>query len=232
MSTLHPEWLYVMAHAGLNRLYYKVYYTDGTDDTDFHAFDGLVSGAVGMIQVGYDQIDYPAMNPAKTILKVEFTLRNGVTVNDGETLTVYPYVPDGDSQRAIYYHNSYGGLDSVICEGDQQLSLEVSGITTRKEKGINFSVLTHVQLQVVNPRRISQHLLYTGHKPTREIQALADLFLIKSAYEYVILDGAKYLLPIIPVDNAKELPSKKNNMKRISFGYQYAWEEKSMDRIR
>ncbi len=239
LSRNHPEWLAVcvlepdgLADCLLRAL---ITYTDGStanhiliDEGDIPA---LLEGSVYAFEIGFDRYAYDAVTPAKTIKHIRIHLENAAFEDQlaQDHVIYYPYTPAGDYVRALYYHNSYGGLDSVICTGDRQRSVAAQGYESSRAEDIRA-------LEV--PQKVYNHLGYeeqvkvtTGAKPSGEIDALHDLLTIKSAFEYKDLSGEAYLVPIIPNGDGFELPSEKTNVKMMSFSYRYAHTQKAIDRI-
>lgn len=188
LSRLHPEWLAILPIEDIANaaIYADVNYTDGTANfSEVLAIGDLLrAGEVQAVRIDFQTIDWDAIVPAKSIRYIELTIRSGgIALTNDDPLRYYPYTPDGDLelQRAIYYHNSYGGIDSLICLGDQQLSIETTGYTTARPLDLGYQLAT-AQYKYVDPYFTEVQQVITGKKPALELFALHDLFALKAAY--------------------------------------------------
>jgi len=233
LSKLHPEWLYVLPKVTMTteRLVADVTYTDGTT-TSYTLIDTealtLRAGEVKYFDVSYAKRNYDNMNPAKTIkyITIKITSSQGF----GDFVTYFPYTPNGDDIKAIYYHNSQGGVDSLICESDIQESRSFDGLVTASPMESVYDT-NAAQFKYVDPSFRSEFSLSSGQKPAKEIFALHDLFSIKRAYEYEEIAGGKLLTPIIPEQRDITFPSARTNIRQLSFTYRYAFDQRAIDRI-
>ena len=94
-----------------------LHFSDGTTDssTTINLLD-LRKSEVKSIDLGWPARLYDEVIPAKTIVKIVFT----VTGQAGDSLTFIPWTPKVDDFdiREFYYHNSLGGVDSFVCTGN------------------------------------------------------------------------------------------------------------------
>jgi len=234
LSVSHPEWLAVLPIVDISipKLQAIVTFTDGTTSTYDLTTTGeflLSAGQVQCFDISYATRDYDSLNEAKTIRSFKISIYSP-DFSTSDYIECVPYTPKGDLQQAIYYHNSYGGLDSLICTGDAQTVDSVQGMMTNKVKDDSF-VADSSQVRFVNPSFIRSRKLDTGLKPSGEIDALHDLLTIKQAYEYRIVNGNPYFVPIVPEGSPIEYPSLKNTLKRMAISYRYSQIYRAIDRI-
>lgn len=233
MSTAHPELLYVLPHQAISShdLAAVCHYTDGTTSPlVIKAGLSLNASEVKRYRIGYDAVDYDAVQPTKTLKKIVISIADESTgVALGESLTYYPYTPQGDYVQAIYYHNSLGGVDSLICEGDQQVSRQFGGYMTAIPLDAVYDGQAH-QYKWVDPTFSTTKGMNTGAMPRGEVEALHDFFSLKRAWEYKVKNGGVILNPIIPEQPEVSFPSSRTNMKKLSFGYRYAFDQRAIDR--
>ena len=240
LSKNHPEWLALLPIVDITSPQVKaiITYTDGTTAELVLATPTLREGEAQYIDVSYATHDYDAETPAKTIrhiiVRVESEDFEDQSAQD--FVKYFPYIPAADKNNpdksdilAIYYHNSYCGIDSIICLGDTQRSIETDNLITEKPMDLNYQ-LGDAQFAVTNQTFRETFQVSTGTKPRLEIYALHDLFSLKAAYEYRVISGVPTLIPIIPAGNGIAMPSNRNNVKQLSFSYQYAYTGRAKDR--
>ncbi|REE01099.1 hypothetical protein [Marinoscillum furvescens] len=233
ISKNHPEFLYILPHQTVTspKLVAVVTYTDNTSEKHELLATTLRAGETRMYDISYAKRNYDMLNPAKTIRK--FIIRvDSPDYPDGteDYIECYPYTPTGDHIRAIYYHNSQGGVDSLICVGDEQEQIQANGIITAQPFEAVYESASQ-QFRYADPKFRTQHSLSSAAKPGKEVFALKDLFLIKQAYEYHKHDTVVTRAPIIPEQEQLILPSAKSNIKRLAITYRYAFEQRAMDRV-
>jgi len=210
------------------------YPDDSTVSTDLIASGDLTlrAGECQAFNLSFATHDYDAVTPAKTIRSMIIRMESEDFEDQSaqDYIKCYPYTPKGDTIRALYYHNSYAGIDSVICTGDQQESIETTGYGTIKPLDLGYQ-LGSAQIRHVDPYFSKIQQVHTGSKPAWEIFALHDLLTLKAAYEYRTISGVDILVPIIPEGNGIAFPAERNNVKQLSFSYRYAWEGRAIDRL-
>lgn len=230
LSMDHPEWLYILPTQAISsaNLTYKLTYTDDATTTKTIALGNLLVGKKIQVQIGNDILDYEQWNPTKTIRFIEFYISDP----GYDKLTYYPYSPVGDDVRAIYYHNTFGGVDTLILEGSQQDSYDFNSEQTQKPLNISWTLHNDPQRKTLNQRGNITRQVHTGPKPAGELVALRDLFMFKRAYEYRVLQtNHPFMVPIIPNENSITFPSTRENINKLSFSYQYATEQRAYDRV-
>lgn len=191
----------------------------------------LQAGEVQCFDMSFATQAYDALNPAKTIRSILIRIESPDFADQDaqDHIIYYPYTPKGDNIRAIYYHNSYGGIDSIICTGDQQHSIETTGYITHRPLDLGYD-LGAAQIKYADPYHQTISQVSTGPKPGLEVFALHDLFALKAAYEHRQISGVDVLVPIIPEGQGIAFPSAKTNIKNLAFSYRYAFEERAKDR--
>lgn len=208
---------------------------NGTHTAEVVSFEDnfkLRNGEAQYFDISYATRNYDALNVAKTIKSFIIRIESPDFADQSaqDHIVCIPYTPTGDNIKAIYYNNSYGGLDSIICTGDQQQSIETQNILSSKAEELGYEQGSS-QITALNPSFINAEQAHTGNHPKGEIEALHDLLTLKSAVEYQMINGVELFIAIIPLGNGISFPSKKANMKSLSFSYRYAFEQKAIDRI-
>lgn len=236
LSTEHPEQLYVLPNVDnlLPSLVANILYKDGTTSEEVLIPVGdwtLKAGQARAFEVGYARWNYANLDPTKTIRSITISIyTSGAAIAGADAITYIPYTPAGDELKVIYYHNSYGGVDSLICAGDSQRSFTTDGLQVARPVELVYE--GEDQYRMVQQRMRTDHSVNSGHKPRKEHQALIDLFLISTAYEYErISDDAYHLRPIILESAERALASIKTNIKNISFNYRYAFTQRAISRV-
>ncbi len=229
-SMEHPEWLYILPVADKNAatLSVLITYTDGNTDTKVIPIGNLRTSEVVVINISEANQLYTEVDDTKTIQKMVMSVNS-----TDDTLTLYPFYPSEKSDQvvALYYHNSYGGLDSLICMGDYSDTLEAEQLIVEQPIDETKNVTTHPQFLPTYPRGrrgVDQH---TGYKTEDELLALRDMLLLNKGYEYQSINGQQVLLPIIFQNASITLPSKKTNARAMQLQYRRASVDYALDRI-
>lgn len=235
ISTDHPEWLYILPNVDIPgaSLVATCYWQSGGNITytliSADELD-LNGGEVRYFDISYAKRNYANLDPAKTIAYIRIQI-NAAAIDSGEKdyIDLVPYTPVGDDITAIYYRNSQGGMDSLICAGDVQEAIEIDGLQVATPLEAVYDTQA-AQYSWVDPSYRTDISVHTGAKSTRELKALKDLMLIKSAFEYREADGVLFTKDIIPEQLSVSMPSSRTNIKKLSFIYRYAVSQKAIDR--
>ncbi len=234
LSIHHPEWLYFLPTAFIPNPYFKVklHFKDGTTSNhDLYQFPTtLRPSEVHYLDIGFSRFDYKSINPAKELLFVEaFILIQGDFTIES-SIHLYPVDYNTDQTRAIYYHNSLGGLDSLICTGDQLVGGNFFSTVRERPFELGYDNKNLQQYFPTNQSMRRTVEVFTGYKPKLEIEALDDLFLLKRAYEYISING-QYpdLVPIEPELETVTYQGDKENLHALSFSYKHAFSDRSID---
>ncbi len=237
ISKDHPELLVIAAGEAITSPTLKVVvtFTDATTES----FDLIASGSLTLrageshcFNVGYDQYNYDAYNTSKTvksfIIRVESADFTDQAAQD--YIEYYPRKFESDTLKSLYYSNSQGGIDSLICTGDQTEANEQTGIITAQPIESVYDQAT-AQFKYTDPRIRKNISTNTGFKPGKEIFALQDLFKSEKVYEYTSVTGGIQRVPVIMQGEGVTLPSERSNLKQLQISYKYAFEDKVIDRI-
>lgn len=229
MSLDHPEWLYIWPTQDIDAaelttvLYYN---SDELNTTRTISLGDLKTGKAIWVDISHDTRNYSASG--EDPVKIEMYITDPIY----DKLTYHCHSPIGDNTRAIYYFNSLGGLDSLVVTTAQQESYEFNGVEQKKPMETGFTLAQDYMSRITQTRGNLLQQVHTGHKPSGEITALRDLFLIKRAYEYRLLEpNYPFLVPIIPQVDSISFPSTRENLKQLSFSYKYATEQRAYDRV-
>lgn len=229
----HPEWIYVVstedyASAQLRTI---IWDRDGGQiaATVLLELGTLRAFEVRMLNISNAVYNYETHDPDEPIKDIDIFIRSGST--DSAVIKLVPSTPTSESIRALYYHNSLGGLDSMICTGEQQQSNEFSFVNTEKPVELGFGLDDAPPMQSINQEVQTSFNVNTGYKPKAEIKAFTDFFLIRRGYEYRQLNGSYQLIPIQPIMSALDHPSERASLHALSFGYKYAFTNKAMDQV-
>ncbi len=235
LSNQHPELVAILPHIDITTPTLKAVITYSDASTLSHDItDSLTlrAGEARIFNIGFDKIDYTALDSSKTIkhivIRVESTDFTDQSAQD--FVQYFPYNPSADNVLAIYYHNSMSGIDSLICAGDQAESTESNGVITASPIDAVYDSGS-AQYKYADPSFRSSLQTSTGTQPGKEIFALKDFFNTKSAFEYRDTDAGVLRLPIIPISEGMTYPSTNSNLKQLQISFQYAFEEKTIDRI-
>ena len=223
-SLSHPELLYVFPYVNLSTtLQAQLFYTDASQSSiiNLTSTTSFTQGQVKAFDISEDTNNYTQQNQAKTIERIEIDLPD----EGSDKLILYPYTPKSSQVKAIYYHNSQGGLDSVICTGDQQNTTDFEAIQSVKALDL-ASNFADPQVKNTNQFFTDNFNINTGFMLQGEMNALKDLKLINTAYEY----NNGTFIPIDIIPDSLQLPSEKNNLKAASFSYKHAFEQRAIDR--
>lgn len=239
LSRLHPEWLYVLPIESITtpKLVAVIAHRDNSA-TSYTLIDTgdlvLRAGEVKCLDVSYARWDYDAVEPTKIIRSIAIRIESPDFEDQGaqDYIQYVPYPAAagfGDFSRALYYHNSMGGLDSVICSGDHQDTLSLDGYMTVQPLEAVWDQAT-AQYRYADPTFLTYADVNVPVRPTREVFALKDLFIHKRAYEYQQGEDWQALVPIVVQGEELQLPAYRDNLKRLSLRYQYGFIEKAIDR--
>lgn len=233
----HPEWIYVVPTEDTNNvyLYAKVYYTDESDQMyAVSALKNLRKNEAVIFNISNSQVDYENLNPAKIIKYFELFIGLQGSLPQpaiGDKIICIPksYAQDKETIRAIYYYNSIGGLDSIICTGEQQRSSVNRYITSEQPARLGFN-LDAPLIKDTNQEKTNRFLVNTGFKSKGEIQAFVEEFwLVRQGFEYRLVNGVYRLLPIRPSADSMEIPGERENLQALEFTYEYAFRNRAND---
>jgi hypothetical protein len=223
---IQKEWLYILPLVDITAavLDIVITYTDATTQDADVALGDLTKGEVNVVDIGFPAQDYNS-HQAKTIESIAIKIDS-----DAEKIILKPVDLSTDNIRHLFYMNSLGGIDSLICIGDQQDNLETSRLISQKELSID-APLDESEFIVSSIKARAPFNVYTGIKPDKEIRAAKDLFLVNEIFEQIENDGTFAMVPIIVDQKSVKFPSKNNNLKAIQFTARPAWDEVALDRI-
>jgi len=229
MSKDHPEILKVLPHADNNPYTLDAKVTKIDTSTADYEIDSITAreGEVYTFNIGWNDVAYP---DKANIRKIEIYMGGpaGYATAD-DIITFYPFTIKSDHIIALYYQNSFGGIDSVFCKGDQVPEQDNDGIAARS--GVTLAKDADLrQYLTVNTSARLGNLVHTGFSSRKELRALQDLFLHNYAYEYMEVGGEMRFVPI-QVDPAVRWPSVRTNLQALPIRYRYATEHRSINRI-
>lgn len=243
LSEDHPEYLSILPLQEPTdpvHLYINITYFDNAD-VEHKLIDDLelAEGVAQHINISYAERDYKSITSGKTIRSITFYTKSADTDFDFDTeptndnLTYYPFVPKKDTAeiKAFYYHNSYGGLDSIIALGDHQESIEYRHLQTRKSIVVVNQNQTDHNYMMERGIATRTFTFWTGPKTKKEIQALRCLPLINRGYEYKDVDGQASMVPIIIQGDFIEFPTEMANVWNLKFTYRYSFDDRAFDRV-
>jgi hypothetical protein len=234
MSKDHPEILNVLPHVdsvtdpALIPLKLLAKITGGaTADYEINSFTARM-GEVYSFQIGWDDVAYPdKANITKIEIYCGTAFADYATADD--VITYYPVTMVADELVAIYYQNSYGGIDSLICKGAKQPIQENESIAARSGVSLLKDDSLRVNRTIAN-RATFGNLVHTGYSTRKELYALQDLFLINHAWELMTLGGEERFVPI-DIDQSVKWPDNRENLQALPIRYRYAMEQKAITRV-
>jgi hypothetical protein len=219
-SKTSPMFLYVnvLSLISNSKLFCTIHHTLGNLTTQIYNI-GELSVGVKILDVSYATAAYDS-RVIGTIKSIDFF------INTGPSITLYPYTPKGDNTLVIYYQNSLGGLDSVICEGDQAPSLETEGYEVELAQSYDSNITDNQQYSY-EQEGMRESMTVTAIGPKNEILALKDLYLWKNAF---VIENDQWI-PIIIQGQSYALPTAKTNIYKQQITFKYAHKELAIDRI-
>ncbi len=203
----------------------KVTYTDDTSTTQTTDISEYQLGVTYLTPVRLSSLQ--TLDPLKTIRKIE------VWVEEDPVITVLEYiiVSDKSSRNYIfYYKNSMGGLDYLVCEGDEQNIFESEEVVHRKNLHVGYSY-SEAEFEVNNQISRDIYEVFTGNKPKKEILALKDMIHHNVVHKIVVKDGVNIPVPVRLITKSSSLPSEWSNIKNLSFQYRYNYDNRTLNRV-
>ena len=228
MSLSHPEWLYILPTQDIDgaTLYLDCYNQADTKTTKSVSLGDLKYGKAIWVDISHSLRTYAVSSGT---LRYIHAYIDDTSYDD---LIYYTYTPTGDDIRAIYYHNSAGGLDSLVTTAEQLTAYEFQSLETKKAMELDFIQGWDHTSRITNTRASKIETLHTGHRPAGEIRSLVEnFFLLKRGYEYrEIATDFPFLMPIIPLVSTQQLPASRSSIQQVSFQYKYASDQRAYDR--
>ncbi|GEM_PF-5816052 len=229
-SMEHPEWLYILpvADKASASLTVTVYYTVGAPMVKSISLGDLRKSEVIDINISEANQKYSEVDNTRTISYMTMSVNSS-----DDALTLYPIYPSkmSDVVTALYYHNSMGGLDTLICTGDYADTMDAEKLVIEQPPDETKDVTTHPQYLAIDPQGFRGGDQHTGYKSEDELLALRDMLLLNKAYEYRVINGQQVLLPIQLQSTNVVLPSKKTNAKALRIQYRLASKDYALDRV-
>jgi hypothetical protein len=230
LCTLFSDFLYVLPIESVSLdLNARIYYTDGTNALyKIEESVSLVAGSVEYWDISPATVNYAAVEPSKTINRIKIYMG---TEDETETLNYYPYTPTNDELRAIYYANTAGGVDVVICTGDEQRSQGNEWIDSVSPQVLESSIQNIRNYGVSNQRARTGFTFHTSHRySTREeLLALRDFDLLRTGWLYEEMDNLPKMLPILLSAPIPYAPARAN-LVAVPISFNFAFDEKAFDR--
>jgi hypothetical protein len=227
MSKDHPELLNVLPHVDNPTLKLQAKVTKQDASSVTHLIDTFAArdGEVYSFQIGWDDEAYP---DKANIKKIEIYCGGSYGAAD-DVITYYPVTMVADELVAIYYQNSYGGIDSLICKGSKQPIQKNESIAARSGGSLLKDDSLRVNRTIAN-RATRGNLVHTGYSTRKELYALQDLFLINHAWELMTLGGEERFVPI-DIDQSVSWPDNRENLQALPIRYRYSMEQKAITRV-
>lgn len=209
-SKINKEWLYILPMADMNsaNLYYKMYFDDDTNSTGSISLGNLRDDEAKIVDISYALVDYDSIitSPATRIKKIEVYVGTASSEDSGDKITLIPYTPQGEV-LALYYANSYGGFDSLICTGANSQNLISEQEVTKRIMTHSEDINTTAQYKVVDAMARSSYTINTAFMPLGEVKALRDLSIKKPIRMMKEIDGVTTMVPYILEPNSLSMPS-------------------------
>lgn len=166
-------------------------------------------------EVGAEFLDLNAINPTKTISYYTIYLSDdaiGANVIAGPVL--FRLIPEPWNKKEFIYKNRYGVFETLIAEGFEDSSFEVSRIESeinvspvyRPENGYTYSQTTRTQ--------DIKHVL-TGKKTEKECEVLREML----ESDWLLLAGPDGWIRCILVDGTFKINDEGEDMFSIEFSY-------------
>jgi hypothetical protein len=230
MSTIHPEILKVLPHTANNPLLLnaRIQYTDATPTAIYQIASWTArAGEVYSFQIGYNQISYPSQALA---WKIEIYCGTYATAEN--VIVYYPYSYSADEVEALYYVNSLGGIDSIICAiPDQKRRDTIRSISAELNPDYMSNTKAQRQYRTIESSARTGKTLSTGYLPRLEdLHALQDLYLLDYAWIYQQVGGQDRFLPV-SIEQEADWPSEQSSLQALSINYQLSIDTKAYTKI-
>ncbi len=229
-----PEFLYVYPREdkAAARLYYEITQDDSSQVVNSISLGDLRRGETKIVDISQDVEDYEGQKGAgRTIKSIKFYVHTSQTATPEDYIVAIPWTPTSKDRTAIYYANSYGGWDSLVCEGESQGNIENDQITSRRILPINYNIQLNPQVLLQDSRGMQVFTFTTGKMPRLEREALRDMALKKQLAIYSVINQTKVKLPAIFDESSMPLASSFSNITNLAFSLRFAWEAKALDRV-
>ncbi len=202
----------------------KLTYTDNTSSTQITDISEYQLGVTYLTPIRLSTLK--TINPGKTIKKIE------VWVEEDPIITTLEYIivsDKSDNSSVFYYKNSMGGLDYLVCEGNEQNIFEAEEVVHRKNLHVGYSY-NEAEFEVNNQVSRDIYEVSTGNKPKKEILSLKDMIHHNVVHKIVVKDGVKIPVPVRLITKSSSLPSEWSNLKNLSFQYRYNYDNRAINR--
>lgn len=229
MSRAHPEILKVLPHADQlgQTIKARIYYTDATPTADYtiHTWDARI-GEVYQFQIGYADVAYPSKSVA---WKIEIYL--GTYASADDIITYLLHDEAAEYLTPIYYTNSLGGIDSIICHSAQRQPLhQLESITGVLQPDFSTNYRNQRQYRQLSATGRKGYRVMTGQLPGRaHLQALEELWLINHAWVYTTVGGQSRWLPI-EILGSYTPPDDSDNRQSLTIEYLLSIDIRSISR--
>lgn len=172
MHWMQNEYMYILPLQNITsaQLTVLITYTDATTHSEPIALGNLAQYEGIIMRLADDYLDLNSYNPTKTIQHIELYINASST----ERIKYQMYEPYTDNQVTLYYANSLGGFDSLICEGATMDKVMYTKQLVNKLSTAAFSLPDGDMLY--NDPVITRKLeLSSGYKSKADVMALRDL---------------------------------------------------------
>lgn len=222
------EYLYILAleDMGQKNLTFDLTYNDGSANQTSKSIGNLSKGDIHLIDVGFDNIGYDLIESAKTISLIQIHIDDELN----ERIYLTPATLPSDNAQHLFYFNSLGGMDSLICTGStqetQQTKFEESIREREADSGNSFS-----EIETHNSNGNTLFDFNSGYKTLNELEACKDMFLINKSFKLINQFGTESFLPLILTSSKIRHSPDDQNLKSISFSAKQSFIEEAKDRI-
>ena len=233
-----PAWVYFYVNPndgndidGVDRVYYKAYFDDGTD-VEADIADAALFAVIAnncktfFVEAGYKQLNLESLNTTeKSVYKWEV-----IVDIDGDYLMIKTFVLDCCTayKSFLMYQNSNGGYDTVVISAPKELSLELSE-GKEVERILPTDYVKHnSQFESTIPTARQNIKANIGFKKAIDFDVLKDLLISK----FVFLLPKETTDVFIPVNidrKSVQLESEDDYEKNFTFEFSPAHEFKNFE---
>ena len=229
LSMDDPEYLFFCALQEIQgaRLFVRSYFSNTTTHVQSLDLGTLHQGITKCIDVGFSSMGYLGNVPVGSfITKIDMYIGMDETDESGDKITYIPYIPDTDHKLLVYYVNSAGGLDSLVCEGDRRTTMDSDHTIAKRAVSKEAA-----QFVITNSKGQRKYDVNTGAMPNRSVRALMDMAIKKPISILQEINCIPTFSPVLLVDNSMRMPSDMSNEQSLSFTLQDAYENTAIDRV-
>ncbi|MDL5050666.1 hypothetical protein QQ054_32200 [Oscillatoria amoena NRMC-F 0135] len=227
------QFLYYYQRTDFATAYAVLYieYTDGTSSVEDQLFVLGQPGDIIILPTGYTQLDVDALKTiGKTVKRWGMQVgANGLNYQDYTDYTeIFWYTLDAkpyQNNRYFLFANTYGGFDTLWCNGDVEFSNVTDSETYNTHKGGDTTTLIGATQRNTFGLRQAPRKISTGYIGRDYLEYITAQLLFTTVI-YEIVNG-QFRAIILDKSSIKDTHSTSDGKFQLKFGYKYAQEDKA-----